>query len=723
MGWFEEQLRQRARQDRESFGASMQGMASAVLGGKGAGGSTDLRQVTREAIEAILRWYGFPPVDVPRGVPLEDELEYSLQVHGLLQRNVELTQGWQNHSFGPLMAFRVEDGLPVVLLPAFFRGYYFRDSMGNVVRVTKKNAGLFETQAFCFYRPLPQKSLRVWDLLTYMAGCLDRSDLVALLVLSLLVTLCGLVLPRVTRVLVGPVLDQGDQTLLWATAVYLLCVLVSRQLLTASRELCLARVKTKVGLPVEAAVMGRLLTLPAPFFRKFNAGTLSSRVETVNQLSNLLGEALSSLIAALFSLLYLDMMSRISSGLARVAGLILLVQTAIMALTCWYRSRVNRHIMEQDAQESGVSFSVISGVQKIRVAGAERRAFARWANAYTKWVTAKYDPPLPVKLESVLSLAVTLFGTLAIYLTALTDGVSPQEFITFNTAFGAVCGAFAVLSEAVQSAAQAAPILGMVEPILQAEPEANEERQLVTRLSGSIDLVGLCFRYNESMPYLVDNMTLHIKSGEYVAVVGRTGCGKSTLLRLLLGFETPQRGAVYYDDKDLRQLDLASLRRQLGVVTQDGRLFQGDIFSNITVSAPQATLEDAWAAAELAGIADDIRAMPMGMHTFLSEGQGGISGGQKQRLMIARAIVSKPRILFLDEATSALDNLTQKRVSQALDRLRCTRIVIAHRLSTIQNCDRILVLDQGKIVEDGTYQELIDRGGFFAELVERQRLQ
>ena len=193
-------------------------------------------------------------------------------------------------------------------------------------------------------------------------------------------------------------------------------------------------------------------------------------------------------------------------------------------------------------------------------------------------------------------------------------------------------------------------------------------------------------------------------------------------MRLLLGFEKPEKGAVYYDGRNLDALDVKSLRHKIGVVMQNGKLFQGDIYSNITISAPQLTLKEAWEAAEMAGMKEDIENMPMGMHTVISEGSGGISGGQRQRLMIARAIAPKPKVLMFDEATSALDNITQKIVSDSLEKLKCTRIVIAHRLSTIRNCDRIIVLDGGKIIEDGTYDELIEKNGFFAELVERQRL-
>ena len=224
------------------------------------------------------------------------------------------------------------------------------------------------------------------------------------------------------------------------------------------------------------------------------------------------------------------------------------------------------------------------------------------------------------------------------------------------------------------------------------------------------------------MPNIINKLSLKISPGQYVAIVGKTGCGKSTLMRIMLGFERPQRGAVYYDGKDLETVDLKSLRHCIGTVMQNGKLFSGDIYSNITISAPELSQEKAWEAAETAGIAEDIRRMPMGMHTLISEGSGGISGGQRQRLMIARAIAPKPKILMLDEATSALDNITQKQVSDSLEKLKCTRIVIAHRLSTIRHCDRIVVLEDGKILEDGNYDELLAQGGLFAELVERQRI-
>ena len=327
-----------------------------------------------------------------------------------------------------------------------------------------------------------------------------------------------------------------------------------------------------------------------------------------------------------------------------------------------------------------------------------------------------------IRINSVITTAISLFSTIVLYYLAVSSGIDQSNYFAFMAAYGSVMGAFSSLAGIALSVGRIKPILEMAEPFLKTEPETADNKEMVTKLSGSIELNNVYFRYSENSPYIVNNLSLSIKSGEYVAIVGKTGCGKSTLMRLLLGFEKPEKGAIYYDGKDLNRLDLTTLRRKIGTVIQGGGLLQGDIFSNIIISAPHLTHDEAWEAAELAGIADDIRAMPMGMQTLISERHGGISGGQKQRLMIARAIAPKPKILMFDEATSALDNKTQKQVSEALDKMGCTRIVIAHRLSTIRHCDRILVLDGGKVIEEGSYDKLIAQNGYFAELVERQRL-
>ena len=341
---------------------------------------------------------------------------------------------------------------------------------------------------------------------------------------------------------------------------------------------------------------------------------------------------------------------------------------------------------------------------------------------YAEGADLVYNPPTFLKVNTVISTAITLISTIVMYFMAVSSGVDPSSYYAFSIAFGLVSGSFMSVAGIALSVAQIKPVLEMAEPFLTTEPETSDDKEIITKISGGVEIDHVSFRYTDETPYVLNDISLKVRAGEYIAIVGRTGCGKSTLVRLLLGFEKPEKGAILYDGKNIDRLDLPSLRKKIGTVMQDAGLFQGEIYQNIVITAPELTLEDAWEAAEKAGIADDIRAMPMGMNTLVSEGQGGISGGQKQRLMIARAIAPKPKLLIFDEATSALDNKTQKQVSEALDAMGCTRIVIAHRLSTIRHCDRILVMDGGKIIEDGTYEDLIAKGGYFAELVERQRL-
>ena len=721
---FDEQIRQRKHGDQELFEDSILRMASAVVGRDVAGSMATERIVTKEAVDDILKFYRINPVDIPSNVTDPDEqLEYALRPHGIMHRVVELGKGWYKDAFGPMIAYRVSDGAPVPVFPKPYRGYWFRDEAGHKTSVNSRNAHDFAPEARCFYRPLPLGKIGVRDLLEYMWQCLNAADITLLVVISLAVTLVGMLLPPIVKILTGYVATTGSYAVLWSTAAFLFSTALAQQLMIASREIAVNRILTKGSTSVAAAFMMRILSLPATFFREYSAGELASRSAAAKTLVELIVTSVLSLgVTALFSLLYVAQIGQFAPSLMWPAVGIIVATVAVMLATSLLQMRVTRQQMEYAAKENGKSFALIYGVQKVKLAGAEKRAFAQWARSYTKSAELQYNPPFFLKVSSAVSSAVTLAGAILLYYLAASTGVTPSDYIAFFAAYGMVMGAFSSLAGAVRAIAQIKPYFDMLEPILQAEPEVDETKEILTELSGRIELAGVRFRYDENGPYVIDGMDLTIRAGEYVAIVGKSGCGKSTLVRLLLGFETPEKGAIYYDGKDLTGIDLRSLRRRIGAVTQDGSLFQEDIFSNITISAPYLSEEDAWEAAEIARIADDIRAMPMGMQTMISEGSGGISGGQKQRLMIARAIAPKPRVLIFDEATSALDNRTQKQVSEALDELACTRIVIAHRLSTIKNCDRILYLEDGHIVEDGTYDELIEKGGLFADLVERQRL-
>ena len=440
-------------------------------------------------------------------------------------------------------------------------------------------------------------------------------------------------------------------------------------------------------------------------------------------MDQMLGIGVSTGLTSVFSLIYIAQIFEYAPSLVLPSVIITIITLIVSVTTALMQMRITKRRMELSSKESGMCYALISGIQKIKITGAEKRAFARWGKLYAEEARLTYNPPAYLRINPVIMAVISLTGSIIMYIMAIRSNVTVAEYYAFNAAYGMVSGAFTALANIAVQVAQIRPILEMARPILNAVPEIAEEKEVVETLSGGVELSNISFRYNENMPLVLDNLSLKISPGQYVAIVGKTGCGKSTLMRIMLGFEKPQKGAVYYDGKDLNSLDLKSLRRRIGTVMQNGKLFSGNIYSNIVISAPRLSQKEAWEAAELAGMADDIRNMPMGMYTLISEGQGGVSGGQRQRLMIARAIAPKPKILMFDEATSALDNITQKHVSESLDSLECTRIVIAHRLSTIKNCNRIIVMDQGRIIEDGTYDELIANKGFFAELVERQKLE
>ncbi len=725
MGWFDEQIRLRKQNDDAVFEEAFVGMADAVLGSKMSFAFKSDEAKAQGAIEEILKFYKVKPREVPDSIKgLNDRLEYLLRPHGIMRRNINLEKGWYKDSIGAILGTRKDDGSIVAFIPKGFSGYVYFDALtGKWVRLSKKNETLFEDEGICFYKPFPLTKLTVRTLMRYILNTLSAADFVLVILATLAVSLIGLLSPRLNNLLMGTIVESESMRLLFGITIFMVCVTVSSLLIQAVKTLIMTRINTKMDLSVQAATMMRVLSLPADFFKQYSAGELSSRAQYIQSLcSMLVSTVLNTGLTSVFSLIYISQIFKYAPALVIPALLIILATILFSLITTFYQMKYSKKQMEIAAEESGMSYALITGVQKIKLSGAEKRAYARWSKLYAKQVELAYNPPMFLRANAAFSSIISLTGVLIMYFMAVQSGVSVADYYAFNTAYGMVSGAFMSLAGIATTIARFKPILDMAKPIMDAVPEVSEGKLVIERISGGIELNNVFFRYSENMPLVINNLSLKIRSGQYVAIVGATGCGKSTLMRIMLGFEKPQKGAVYYDGKDLNSIDLKSLRRKIGVVMQNGKLFQGDIFSNITISAPQLSMDEAWEAAEMAGIAEDIRRMPMGMHTIISEGSGGVSGGQRQRLMIARAIAPKPKILMFDEATSALDNLTQKIVSDSLDKLKCTRIVIAHRLSTIRHCDRIIYLEKGQIVEDGTYDELIAKNGKFAELVERQRL-
>jgi NHLM bacteriocin system ABC transporter ATP-binding protein len=719
MDIFTDQINLRQKNDSEIFSDAFVTLASVL----------DKNILKRENIPAIdsalgkiLESIGLSTPEVPQNITNADErVDYILRATGAMRRRVELKGKWWRESGGSMLG-STKNGDIIAITERGISGYQYIGNSGEAVRINGKTAKDINADAFYFYPPFPARKMVMRDLAVFMLKNITRRDIVFILCVSFLVTAVGMLMPFFNKQLFDSIIPAGIKSNIFPMTVLLVGVTVGSAMFSLTRSVLLSKFKDKLSLSVQSATMMRLLSLPASFFKDYSSGELANRIANMKFLMEALSASvLVTGLTAIFSFAYIFQMFHYTPTLVLpgiTASFLVLTFSAVLALK---RFGISRKEMKASSKLSGLAYMLFSGIQKIKLTGSEKRAFSKWASLYSESARFQYAPPMFLRIGNAVSVMISMLGSLAIYYSAGVSQVSPADYMAFSVAFGAVNTSILALGGIIVTIAEVvAPSLEMVKPILETTPEKNDNRKIANSLSGNIEINGLTFRYNKEGTPLFDNFSLKIKSGEYVAVVGKTGCGKSTLIRLLLGFEEPETGAIYYDGQDLKTLDLTSLRQCIGVCLQNGQLFSGDIFSNIVITAPCKTLDDAWEAAEISGLAKDIKTMPMGMHTVISEGGGGISGGQKQRLLIARALVKKPKILFFDEATSALDNITQKHISDNISSLKCTRLVIAHRLSTIKHASRIIVLNGGKIAEDGNYNSLMGKEGVFYELARRQ---
>ena len=725
MGWIKSQIETRMEHDSEMNERAYAELAAGLTSSYNAPRlSLDDMEQADGAARLCLQSCGVQPGEVPDDVTdLNERLNYLCRPSGTMRRVVRLDKDWHKRAFGAMLG-KLDTGESIALLSRGVQGYrYYDPSTGKKVKVTDEVARHIDQEAVLFYRPLPPRPLTVKDLMRFIFSVFTRSDYAMIIGAAAIATLVGLLPAWANSVAFGVVVPLARASLILPIGALLLGMVLSTAIINACRNLVMQRVSLKLEVSTEAAVYARILALPTSFFKQYEAGDLGMRISQVSKLSQLISSLLlGSGLTLVLSIVYVFQIAVFAPALVVPALVIIGVQVGLTILAAIITARYERATMNASAELSGTVTALLNGIQKIKLAGAEERAFAQWAHGYADYERSAFNRPAFAKAIPAIVAAIGILGTAIIYYSAGAAHISVADYMAFNVAFGQIIAAMTILASLVEQFAQIKPMIAMISPILEAEPEIAEGKPLVDDLTGDIEVSNVTFRYNDHSPYVVRNLSFKVRPGEYIALVGKSGCGKSTILRLLLGFEEPESGGVFYGPYNLSTVDKRSLRKHIGVVMQDGQLFLGDIASNITVSNPAATADDAWEAAELAGIAEDIRKMPMGMKTIVSEGGGGISGGQRQRLMIARAICGKRNILMFDEATSALDNLTQKHVSESLDSLKCTRIAIAHRLSTIRHCDRILVVDGGTIAEEGTYEELLEKDGLFAELVKRQRL-
>jgi NHLM bacteriocin system ABC transporter ATP-binding protein len=647
---------------------------------------------------------------------------------GVRYRSILLAEGWWKREHGPLLA-RLETGrTPIALLPSA-RGYeYCNPADSSSGRVDEEMAATLEPFGWCFYRALPARAIRVPDLLAFgLAGC--RREIVSIFLAGIGAALLAMVMPFATGYVFDNLIPGAKRADLGTVGVLLLLVALCGTLFEMTRAFALLRIEGRMDAAIQAAIWNRLLALPVAFFRSFTAGDLAMRGLGIHAIREILtGSAVTSLLSGIFSLTSFALLCYYNLKLAGIAAVLTLGAFLFVAACGYAQLRQQRWMAQIQGRLAGVMLQIVNGIAKIRVSGAAPRAFAHWAREFAAQKQLSVECRRISNRVAVFTAvfpilcSMTIFYLYADGLAHPTAGQTPMstgDFVGFTAAFAQLTQASLGLAAALISVLGIAPLYDRARPILEGIPEVDGEKSDPGELNGDIEVRHVTFRYRQDGPPILKDISLKFAPGQFVALVGASGSGKSTLCRLLLRFETPESGSIFYDQRDLANLDVQAVRQQIGVVLQNGRIRAGSIYSNL-VGTSALTLDDAWEAARMAGLDADIEAMPMGMQTVLGEGGGSLSGGQRQRLLIARALVRRPRIVFLDEATSALDNETQSIVSRSLDNLRATRVVIAHRLSTIEKADWIYVLDQGELVEQGPYQELLSKDGPFAALAKRQ---
>jgi NHLM bacteriocin system ABC transporter ATP-binding protein len=661
---------------------------------------------------------------------VKEPLEAIMRASRIRMRQVLLRDEWWKKDCGPLIAYTRQDNQLVVLLPVGATRYEIFDPVKRTRSpVNDRNAATLAPSAYMFYRSLPDKALKSLELVQFALKGRSR-ELLVILLTGIAVALLGMLTPQATAILIDNAIPDSDRSLLLQVGMGLLAAAVGTALFSLTQGIAILRVETVSDASTQAALWDRLLNLPVSFFRQYTIGDLQSRVSSISQIRRQLGgPTVVKLIGGLFTFLYLGQMFFYSAKLALVAVVVALIAIAVTTISGIFLVRKTRPLLELQGTILGQTVQLINGISKLRVAGAEERAFATWSKNYSRQVklnlSTQFIEDLVILFNTImptLTSGILFWFTMALLAEAQKSGnpaLSIGTFLAFNSAFGTLIEGATDLSNTLTNSLQIVPQWQRAQPILETVPEVDLTKADPGQLEGRITVDRVTFRYRDDGLLTLDDVSIHAEPGEYIALVGGSGSGKSTLLRLLLGFETPESGTIYYDGQDLLGLDVEAVRRQLGVVLQNGRIMSGSIFENIA-SGAQITLDEAWEAARASGFADDIAAMPMAMHTVISEGGGNLSGGQRQRLLIARALVLKPKILLFDEATSALDNRTQAIVSESLDKLQVTRIAIAHRLSTIRNAHRIYVLQAGRILQQGSFEELASQEGLFAQLMQRQ---
>ena len=669
-----------------------------------------------DGINAILKFLN-EKERVNTELPMSEQLWHIEEKLFIKIRYVELDKDWYTASVIPMLVKTVR-GHWVAVTPNAGGTCDYTDN-GKKSRITRKNADLFTNNAMYFYKVMKNGKITMRDLILFMAKCSSKRDRLAVFIAAALTTAAGMMLPWANSFIFSVIVPSGAVSDAPAAAALVFSAVLLSALLGLVRSLILTNTMLRTTTYVQSAIFSRMLSLKPEFFNNVKSGELSRMIMEFSDVTQIVSvEGISACIGVILSFVYLIQIYIYAPALFPLIIIVTIIQYAMMAAEGILNSKWMKNYSGSLSGMSGFCYEMFSGIEQIKLSGAETRVMRRWSERYAD-VSQKEIKPFPLKYADVIYKIIRVFATAAIFLFGAE--LKAPNYIAFSAAYGAFTAASTGASVIIRMTAGFRSSYSLIKPMLTAEcEEYGSGKKRPDKLRGDITVTDLYFRYGEDAPYVLKGLSASIKAGESVGIIGVSGCGKSTLIRLLLGFESPNEGSIYIDGFDLRELDLKSCRQKIGVVLQNSGLISGDIYSNITITKPNASMEEVDRAVETAGLKEDIAALPMGLHTPVSQDNCTLSGGQRQRLLIARAIINNPSILIFDEATSALDNVTQAKIIDGINNLKCTKIIVAHRLSTIEKCDKIFVMDNGVIAQEGTFDELKDNEGLLKKFAKKQ---
>lgn len=670
-------------------------------------GETDL-----DGVNAVLKFLNIKE-RVDGSLSTSEQLKFIEEKFFIKMRYVELDEDWYITAAVPMLV-KTDEGRWLAVIPRADGTCCCIDN-GRKIKVTHKNAGLFTNSAMYFYKVMKSDKITMRDLFSFMVKCISKKGMIAVLAASVFTAFAGMLVPWANSFIFSRIIPAGEISGIAAAAALILSSVLAAAILGLLQSLILTNSMLRTDTYIQSAVFSRVLSLRTEFFKTAKSGELSRMITEFSDITKIVSvRGISACISIALSLVYLIQIYIYAPELFGVVILFSVLLCVMMIAESVLSSKWMRKYSSSLSKMSGFCYELFSGIEQIKLNGAEARMMRRWSERYLD-ASLNEDKPFLLKYSDVFYKLIRLFTTAVIFLLGMR--LTASDYIAFSSAYGAYTSASVGAAVIIQMIAGFRSAYSLIKPVLYAEcEEYGSEKKKPERLNGEITVSDLHFRYDKDSPYVLNGLSVHIRAGESVGIIGTSGCGKSTLIRLLLGFEKAEKGSIYIDGFDLRELDLKSCRQKIGAVLQNTGLISGDIYSNITITKPAASMEEVAEAVETAGLTDTIAALPMGLHTPVSQENCTLSGGQRQRVLIARAIIAKPSILIFDEATSALDNITQAKITEGVNKLDCTKIIVAHRLSTIESCDRILVMDKGVIVQEGTWAELKKTDGLFKQL-------